>query len=64
MEVVLIQQKTIGFGTGEKKSTEHFCWIMPTQNHVNLGFNYGAELPDPKKILEGTGKLYRHYKVK
>ena len=64
VEVVWIKQKNIGFGTGLKKKTEHFCWIMPASKHVTLGFNYGAELPDPKKILEGTGKLFRHIKVK
>ena len=36
---------------------------MPATNHVTLGFNYGAELPDPKNILEGAGKLFRHFKV-
>lgn len=64
VEVVWIKQKNIGFGTGPKKKTEHFCWLMLATNHVNLGFNYGAELPDPKNLLEGTGKLFRHYKVK
>lgn len=64
VEVVWIKQKNIGFGTGIKKKTEHFCWLMPATNHVNLGFNYGSELPDPKNLLEGTGKLFRHYKVK
>lgn len=64
VEVAWIQQKNIGFGTGPKKKTEHFCWLMPSKNHVNLGFNYGTELPDPKKLLEGSGKLFRHYKVK
>lgn len=64
VEIVWIRQKNTGFGTGPKKKTEHFCWVMPAKNHVNLGFNYGAELPDPKNLLEGTGKLFRHYKVK
>ena len=64
VEVVWITQKNTGFGTGPKKKTEHFCWIMPATNHVNLGFNYGAELPDPKNLLEGTGKLFRHCKLK
>ena len=31
---------------------------------VNLGIAYAMELPDPKKILEGTGKLHRHVKLK
>ena len=64
VEVVWVQQKNIGFGTGIKKKTEHFCWLMPATKHVNLGFNYGAELPDPKNLLEGTGKLFRHVKIK
>lgn len=63
IEVVWIKQKNIGFGTGVKKKTEHFCWLMPATNHLTLGFNYGAELPDPKKMLSGTGKLFRHIKV-
>ncbi|MES2284763.1 MAG: DUF1801 domain-containing protein [Bacteroidota bacterium] len=64
VEVVWVKQKNTGFGTGIKKKTEHFCWLMPAKNHVNIGFNYGAELPDPKNILEGTGKLFRHFKVR
>lgn len=64
VEVVWVQQKNIGFGTGLKKKTEHFCWLMPASNHVNLGFNYGAELPDPYNLLESTGKLFRHIKIK
>lgn len=64
IEVVWVQQKNTGYGTGPKKKTDHFCWIMPASKHVNLGFNYGAELPDPKKLLEGTGKLFRHIKIK
>ena len=64
VEVVWINQKNIGYGTGAKKKTEHFCYIMPASKHVNLGFNYGAELEDPKNLLEGTGKLFRHFKVR
>ena len=64
VEVVWLTQKNTGFGTGIKKKTEHFCWLMPATNHVNLGFNYGAELPDPNNLLEGTGKLFRHIKIK
>lgn len=64
VEVVWTTQKIAGYGTGKKKMTEHFSWIMPAKNHVTLGFNYGTELPDPKALLEGCGKLYRHIKVK
>ena len=37
---------------------------MPASKHVNFGFNYGTELPDPKDLLEGTGKLFRHIKIR
>lgn len=63
VEVTWVQQKNIGFGTGVKKNSEHFCWLMPASKHVTLGFNYGAELPDPTQLLEGTGKLFRHVKI-
>jgi hypothetical protein len=62
-EVVWKQQKIAGYGTGPKKMTEHFCWIAPASAHVSLGFNYGAELPDPDGLLEGTGRLFRHVKL-
>ena len=62
-EVVWERQRNAGYGTGPKKQTEHFCWISPASAHITLGFNYGAELPDPAKLLEGTGKLFRHVKL-
>lgn len=62
-EVPWGQQKTVGYGVGPKKMSEHFCYLAPKKNHLNLGFMYGAELPDPEGLLEGTGKLLRHIKV-
>src|SRR5436853_4032982 len=28
--------------------------------HVNVGFFHGAALPDPARLLQGTGKFMRH----
>ena len=64
VEVVWTRQKIAGYGTGPKKMTEHFSWIAPAKKHVVFGFMYGTELPDPEKLLEGTGALMRHIKVK
>lgn len=64
VEVVWERQKSAGYGTGPKKQTEHFSWIMAHAGHVNLGFNYGAELSDPEGLLEGTGALFRHVKLR
>jgi hypothetical protein len=63
-EVVWLQQKNTGYGTGPKKQTEHFAWISPASKHVTFGFNYGAELPDPTGLLEGTGLRFRHVKLR
>lgn len=38
------------------------CYLASYSDHVNLGFYRGAELPDPRKLLEGTGKALRHVK--
>ena len=40
-----------------------FCHIAVYRRHVNLGFNQGANLPDPESLLSGSGKLIRHIKV-
>jgi hypothetical protein len=63
-EVVWERQKTAGYGTGPKKMSEHFCWLLFGEQHVALGFYYGTELPDPAGLLTGTGKLMRHVKIK
>jgi hypothetical protein len=47
--------------TGRLKGA--FAHIVVYKAHVNLGFYRGAELPDPKKLLEGDGKLIRHLRI-
>ena len=63
VEVPWPRQKTVGFGVGPKKMSEHFCYVAVLPDRVNLGFNYGGELPDPEGLLQGTGKLFRHVKI-
>jgi hypothetical protein len=43
--------------------SDAFCHIVAYENHVNLGFNQGATLPDTKKLLVGTGKKIRHIHI-
>jgi hypothetical protein len=40
------------------------CFMMVGKNHVSLGFAQGTSLPDPARLLEGTGKNIRHVKLK
>jgi hypothetical protein len=64
VEVPWPRMRLASYGVGPKKNTEHFCYISAQKNDVNLGFYYGAELPDPEALLQGTGKLLRHVKVR
>ena len=63
VQVAWPKQKIISYGVGPKKMSEHFCYIGVFKKHINLGFYYGAELPDPEGLLQGTGKLLRHVKI-
>ena len=40
-----------------------FGYVDAFTAHVNVGFFNGAELADPKGLLEGNGKLMRHVKL-
>ena len=62
-EKVDFKARIIGYGYGPKYA-DMVCVIMPTKAGVNLGIAYAIELPDPEKLLEGTGKLHRHVKLK
>ena len=53
---------SIGFATGDSLR-ETFLHVAVYPRHVNLGFNQGADLADPRKVLVGTGKAVRHVKI-
>jgi hypothetical protein len=53
----------IGFGTSDRLSDGVFH-IAVYSRHVNLGFNDGATLDDPKGILQGAGNRIRHITIK
>ena len=63
-EVPWARQRIAGYGIGPKKMSQHFCYIAPYKNHLNLGFMYGARLPDPQNLLEGAGADLRHVKIR
>ena len=41
-----------------------FGYVNVFKAHVNVGFFRGAEIADPKGVLEGTGKFMRHVKLR
>jgi hypothetical protein len=41
-----------------------FGYVNVFASHVNVGFFQGAVLPDPARLLEGSGKFMRHVKLR
>lgn len=41
-----------------------FGYVNAFRTHVNVGFFRGAEIADPDRLLEGTGKFMRHVKLR
>ena len=40
-----------------------FGYVNAFTAHVNVGFFRGAEIDDPRGLLEGTGRFMRHVKL-
>jgi hypothetical protein len=47
-----------------EKLKDAFCHIAVYPQHVNFGFNRGAELTNKTLKLSGSGKLIRHISIK
>ena len=41
-----------------------FAYVNAFSKHVNVGFFAGSALPDPARLLQGTGKRMRHVKLR
>jgi hypothetical protein len=54
---------TIGFGTTAGYKGLRFT-VTPQRAYVTLGIAHGTELPDPSRLMEGTGKVHRHVKLR
>jgi hypothetical protein len=50
-----------GYGAGYK---DLICTILLSKQGVKLGFNKGSELPDPQKLLTGTGRVHCFIEIK
>lgn len=61
--VVTVDGNDIGFGVSTGYKGLVFV-VSPHSQHVNLGIAHGASLPDPAGLMEGTGKVHRHVKVR
>ncbi len=41
-----------------------FGYVNAFTAHANVGFFQGASLPDPARLLHGTGRFMRHVKLR
>jgi hypothetical protein len=46
------------------KSDRAFVGLMPYKSYISVIFDRGAELADEPGVLEGSGKLMRHIKIR
>ena len=46
--------------TPTRRWQDGICHVATYSRHANLGFNDGAALPDPLRLLEGSGTRIRH----
>ncbi len=63
-EVVRLGDRAATYGVGPKKMSEGYVYLLPHASWVNLGFYKGADLKDPKNLMEGTGAKMRHVKIR
>lgn len=52
----------IGYSLSDKQK-EMLCHIAVYSKYVNIGFDQGVKLDDPKQLLKGTGNRIRHITV-
>jgi hypothetical protein len=50
-----------GYGAGYRGIV---CTLILSKSGVKLGLNRGAELQDPDRLLQGTGKVHRYVQLK
>jgi hypothetical protein len=63
VRVVWPHQRTVGYGVGPRKMSEHYAYVTVHERHVNLGCNFGARL-DSGGLLEGAGASMRKMTVR
>jgi hypothetical protein len=42
----------------------YFCGVFPQHDLVSLAFEFGVLLPDPERLLKGTGKQVRYVRIR
>ena len=62
IEQIDLPARMIAYCYGQKY-IEMICTIIPSKKGLKLGFYKGADLFDPERLLEGTGKNSRYINI-
>lgn len=63
-ELVYIKANALAAGWSlSDRSTDIFVSYAVYTKHINLGFNFGNQVADPKGLLQGDGKFYRFLRL-
>jgi len=64
-EYIYDAYSAVSFGYGPNdRYQDGAIHVAVYTKHVNLGFNQGAHMKDPAKLLKGTGNNVRHITIK
>ena len=63
VELVEKSYQAVTYGSGKNMRAQS-CYVAVFQHHINVGFYNGIDLPDPRTLMEGTGKRLRHVKIR
>lgn len=61
-ETIDVSAKLLGYGYGPGYKGV-VCTLLLSKTGVKLGIARGAELPDPKHLMQGSGKVHRHVQL-
>ncbi|MEV4314507.1 DUF1801 domain-containing protein [Actinocrispum sp. NPDC049592] len=61
--VLTADSENIGYGASTGYRGLRFT-VAPFDDYVRLGIAGGASLEDPTGLLQGTGKVHRHIKIR
>jgi hypothetical protein len=64
LKVVPDAKESIKWGRPVYEKNALMCYIAEANNHITLGFYYGAYFNDPENLLQGEGKQLRHLKIR
>jgi hypothetical protein len=58
-ETVDRSARLVGYGYGPGYN-DTICTLLMSKTGVKVGIARGTELPDPDRLMQGTGKVHRH----